>query len=37
MEKTHNYNNYDEYVNFQLKKTSNKEKQAVWLGAEWQE
>lgn len=37
MEKTHNYNNYDEYVMFQLKKTSNKQKQALWFGAEWQE
>ena len=37
MKKTHNYNNYEEYVAHQLEKTSNKEKQAKWLGSEWQE
>ena len=31
----HNYNNYDDYVNFQLEKTRNKQKQARWLGPEW--
>ena len=37
MKKTHDYNNYDEYVAHQLEKTSNKEKQAKWFGPEWQE
>ena len=32
---THKYNNYDDYVNFQLQKTRNKQKQARWLGPEW--
>ena len=31
----HNYNNYNDYVNFQLQKTRNKQKQARWLGPEW--
>jgi len=37
MKKTHNYNNYNEYVSYQLEKTSDKKKQAKWLGPEWQE
>lgn len=37
MKKTHNYNNYNEYVAHQLEKTSNKEKQRRWLGEEWKE
>ena len=37
MEKMHDYNNYEEYVTFQLKKTSDKKKQSLWLGSEWQE
>ena len=27
---THKYNNYNDYVKFQLKKTGDKEKQAQW-------
>ena len=32
---THKYTKYEDYVNFQLEKTSNKEKQKKWLGTEW--
>jgi SAM-dependent methyltransferase len=37
MIKTHNYTNYNEYVLYQLEKTSDKEKQSKWLGPEWNE
>ncbi len=36
MKKTHLYENYDDYIKFQLKKTSDKSKQKKWLGPEWQ-
>jgi len=36
MIKTHNYKNYDDYVKFQLKKTSDKKKQKKWMNEEWQ-
>ncbi len=36
MEKTHIYNKYDDYIKFQLEKTTNKSKQNKWLGSEWQ-
>lgn len=35
MKKTHTYKNYNDYVTFQLKKTSDKSKQKKWLGKEW--
>ena len=35
MKKTHNYNTYQEYVDYQLIKTSDKDKQKKWLGDEW--
>lgn len=35
MENTHAYKNYNDYVAFQLKKTSDKTKQKNWLGEEW--
>ena len=36
MKKTHEYKNYEEYVNYQLEKTNDKMKQKKWLGPEWQ-
>lgn len=33
--RTHKYNNYQEYVNFQLIKTKDKSKQKKWLNEEW--
>ena len=35
MKKQHNYKNYEDYKNHQLKKTSDKTKQKKWLGEEW--
>jgi len=35
MQQTHKYNNYEDYINFQLKKTSDKFKHRKWLGKEW--
>jgi SAM-dependent methyltransferase len=32
---THNYDNYEDYINFQLIKTSDKNKQKKWLTDEW--
>lgn len=31
----HNYKSYEDYVNYQLIKTSNKDKQKIWMGKEW--
>lgn len=36
MKKTHEYKNYEEYVNYQLEKTNDKVRQKKWLGPEWQ-
>ena len=36
MKKTHNYNTYQEYVDYQLIKTSDKDKQKKWFGKEWE-
>ena len=36
MEMTHKYKDYESYVSYQLEKTSNKTKQKIWLGSEWQ-
>ncbi len=33
---THHYSNYEEYVNFQKKKTTDPQKIEKWLGEEWQ-
>ena len=33
---THKYKDYESYVSYQLEKTSNKTKQKIWLGSEWQ-
>tara|TARA_Y100000389_G_C17452396_1_gene515751 strand:+ start:764 stop:1357 length:594 start_codon:yes stop_codon:yes gene_type:complete len=33
--RTHKYNNYQDYVNFQLIKTKDKSKQKKWLNKEW--
>ncbi len=33
---THKYKDYETYVSYQLEKTSNKTKQKIWLGSEWQ-
>ena len=35
MFQTHKYKNYNDYVKFQLKKTSDKKRQEKWLGKEW--
>lgn len=35
MFQTHKYKNYNDYVKFQLKKTSDKKRQQKWLGTEW--
>ena len=36
MRSLNEYDKYEDYVNFQLKKTSDKSKQKKWLGDEWQ-
>ena len=36
MERTHKYEKYEDYVKYQLKKTSDKTKQAKWKGSEWE-
>ena len=35
MNRTRNYKSYQDYINFQLEKTNNKNKQKKWLGDEW--
>lgn len=36
LKQTHKYKSYDDYVKFQLIKTSDKERQKKWLGKEWE-
>ena len=35
MEKTHNYNNYQEYIDFQKIKTTDPKRRNKWLNEEW--
>ena len=35
MNRTRNYKSYQDYINFQLEKTNDKNKQKKWLGDEW--
>ena len=37
MKRTHSYKKYEEYLEHQLEKTSDKNKQSKWLGEEWLE
>ena len=36
MPTTRNYENYEDYINFQKKKTTDPEKRNKWLNEEWQ-